>query len=208
MAKKQKKLIVVTPAGTAAYAWLSKPDEGQQYSDGKYKVTLVLDADTDLSDLEAKCRQLAEEAFPGVDESDIRMPFVDGDTKGKEEFEGKILITMKTKFAPKQVDSKKRPLPESVSVFSGDLIKVAAAIVPYESTEKVTETVKGKKVSKTVKVYGITLALNAVQLLEKRNGGGDGASYFDEEDGFTADEDESGSNEGSDEDTDDGDGNF
>ena len=41
MAKVQRD-IVVSPTATAAYAWLAKPDEGQEFSDGKYKVTLVL----------------------------------------------------------------------------------------------------------------------------------------------------------------------
>jgi hypothetical protein len=49
---KQKNARVVTPPAVAAYAWLSKPDEGKQYSDGKFKVTLVFDEDTDLSELE------------------------------------------------------------------------------------------------------------------------------------------------------------
>ena len=76
-------------------------------------------------------------------------------------------------------------------MFSGDLIKCAAVVFPYESTEKVKENGK----TKTVTVRGVSLQLLGVQLLDKRNAGGDGGvSMFDEEDGFVAegDEDEAG----------------
>jgi hypothetical protein len=72
-------------------------------------------------------------------------------------------------------------------VFSGDLIKCACVVFPYESTEKVKENGK----TKTVTVRGVSLQLLGVQLLDKRNAGGDGGvSMFDEEDGFVAEGDE------------------
>jgi len=191
MAKKEKKQVVVTPAGTAAYAWVEKPDSGvNQFSDDKYKVTLLIPKETDITALQAICDAAGEARFPDVDPADIASPIKDGDESSKEEFNGFWTITMKSKFKPKCVDAKKKPLPESVKIFSGDLIKVAAAVNPYETTDTIVEVVKGKKVKKTVKAYGVSLALNAIQLLEKRNGGGDGASYFDEEDGFEAEDDD------------------
>lgn len=213
--KKDKKftLAAVTPAGVASYSYLTKPDTEGQYADGKYKVTVIFDGDTDLSALEAKCREVAEKSWPDVDLDDVKMPFIDGDTTGKEELAGKIKTTIKSKFAPQLVDAKRNPLPKKVKIFSGDLIKVAVTILPYESTETVVENVKGKKVKKTVKVYGITLQLGAVQLIEKRNtgSGGAGASMFEDEDGYEADpsqfEDESEDGENADgEESEDGDG--
>ncbi len=33
---------ITTPTGIAHYPYISKPDEGHQYSDGKYKVDLSI----------------------------------------------------------------------------------------------------------------------------------------------------------------------
>ena len=38
---------VTSPISTAAYAWLASPDEGQEFSDGKFKVTGLLDKQAD-----------------------------------------------------------------------------------------------------------------------------------------------------------------
>lgn len=97
---KQKNARVVTPPAVAAYAWLSKPDEGKQYSDGKFKVTLVFDEDTDLSELEKVCLEEAAAKWPKIKPADVKLPFQDGDDKGKEEFKGKTLATLKSKYKP------------------------------------------------------------------------------------------------------------
>lgn len=186
---------VVMPAAVAAYAWLSKPDSGHQFSDDKFKVTMVYDSADVLSDVEAACVALAKEQWPNLKPADLKLPFVDGDDRGKEEFEGKTIVTLKSKYKPTVVDSKKSPLPKDVQVFSGDLIKAVASLYPYENTEKVKE---GKKVV-TVTVRGIALQLQVVQLIDKRNNGSNGTDLLDEEDGFVAD--------GGDEDDEDGDTN-
>ena len=64
MAKVQRD-VVVSPTATAAYAWLAKPDEGQEFSDGKYKVTLVLDPKQEgvsdfIENVRAKSKKAAE----------------------------------------------------------------------------------------------------------------------------------------------------
>jgi hypothetical protein len=180
---KEKAVKIVLPAGVAAYAWLTKADEGQQYSDGKFKVTVVFDSDTDLSAVEAACLAAAKAKWPSVKPADVTLPFQDGDNKEKEEFHGKTLVTLKSKFKPAQVDAKKNPLPANVFAASGDLIKTAATLYCYEKAEKVKDA-KGKIANVTI--HGVSLQLNAVQLLDKRNMGANSADAFDEEDGYEA----------------------
>jgi hypothetical protein len=191
---KQKNVRVVIPSGVASYAYLSKPDE-KFPKNGKpvYKVSVIVDAgDERLEALEKACLEVASEKFPKVKPADFRMPF-GPDEKEREEFEGKILIKTSTVFKPKLVDAKKNLLPASVMIFSGDVIKCVADLFPYESTERVKENGKTRNIT----TRGVSLQLVAVQLLDKRAGGGaeGGLDMLDEEDGFVAeheDEDEAG----------------
>jgi hypothetical protein len=197
MAKKEPAVFVRLPAGTAGFSYLHKPDTEGTYADGKYKVTIVYDKDVDLSEIEKVCVAEAKKKWPKLKPSDVKMPFRDGDETGKEELEGKVTVTPKSKFQPKLVDAKRNELPESVKIFGGDIVKAVASLYLYESTENVKENGKTKKVT----VYGVSLQLAGVQLIEKRGGrGGDVSSMFDEEDGFEAEasEDEETTNSGSD----------
>lgn len=184
---KQKKVNIVTPAGIAAFAYFHKPDTGKKFSDNKFKGKLVLDGDVDLSAIEEKIRAFAAEAYPDADLSELQLPWKDGDDE-KEEFAGKIILTAKSKYAPQIVDSKKKPLPKGVKAMSGDKVRFVASLYAYEKTEEQT-IIEGKKKSKVeVTIYGVSLQLNVVQVIEK-NAGGSGLSELDEiEDGWEADE--------------------
>jgi hypothetical protein len=191
--KKGKKFSVevVSPKAIAAYAWVNKPDTGNQYSDDKYKVTLVFDGEADLSKLEAAAKEVADHDFPDVKFDDVKLPFVDGDTKAEknEEFAGKVLVTAKSQFKPGVFDAKRKALPKGIELRSGDVCKALLKAISYEKTETVVEKVNGKRVESKETVHGITFQLAGLQLLEKRNGGGNAANAFeDEEGGFDASE--------------------
>ena len=184
--KKQPKVNIVTPVGVAAYSYFHKPDTGNRFSDGKYKGKLVLPGDTDLSKIEEKIRAHAAAVFPGKDLSELQLPWKDGDPE-KEEFAGKIILTAKSKYAPQVVDSKKRKLPKGVKALSGDDVRFVASLYAYEQTEEQVEKVDGKKVKRTVTIYGVSLQLNVVQVIAKNAGGG-GLNELDEIDGWEPDE--------------------
>lgn len=176
---KQQKVLTPTPVGVFAFAWIEKPDTGHKFSDGKYKVTLVLPGSTDLSGLKEKALKAAKAEFPTVADEDFVMFWRDGNDSKKEEFHGKVLITAKSKFKPQIVDSKRKELPEGVQVRSGDEGKMVINLYPYTKTEKVKE---GKKVV-DVQTYGVSAQLNVVQLL-KKNAGGGGLDLLEDEEGF------------------------
>jgi hypothetical protein len=180
MSEKKKLSKIVTPAAVAAFAWLHRPDEGQKYSNGKFKVSLILDDDHEFIDtLKTACKEAAKAEWGKVP-ADLKLPIQV--KEGKEEFEGKVLLPMSSKFAPGIVDAKRQELAEGVEARSGDLIKASVLLYPYESTEKVRE---GKK-TVTVTVRGISLQLRNVQLLEKRTGSGGAADDFEDEDDYEA----------------------
>ncbi len=163
---------LITPVATAAYAWLSKPDEGQEYSDGKFKVTLLLDkADAEtktfLKKLEDASDEAAAEKFGGTPKK-LNYCYKDGDEKDKEDFHGKWMLVAKTKFRPGMVDCSEPPvsLTEGSEPASGDLIRVSIALIAYEAG--------GRK--------GVAAQLRNVQLVEKRNLG-NSTNDFDSIDG-------------------------
>lgn len=187
--------VVVTPPGVASFPSLSKPDEGGQYSDGKYKVTLKFDKE-ELDDAAEKFLDAIEDAHEEAIQTEIKnskkkltkkvvqvmelteAPLRDGDDTEKEENHGFYLLTPKTQFQPALVDSKRNPLPKSVKIGPGDLIKAALVFKPY--------------LSSGLKKAGLTVYLQAVQLIEKNNSGGVDAEAavgaFGDEDGYEAED--------------------
>lgn len=181
--KKIKRQVTLKPT-TVAYAYLNKPDTGHKFSNGKFKATLVYDDLADLDHVEAAVREIAAEEWGGrVNIDEVKRPFRTPDEQTKEAFEGKTTLNMTSKYKPQAFDAKRKPLPEKVSIFGGDKVAAIVTLMPYESTEKVRE---GSKVV-TLTVYGVSAQIGAVQLVEKRAGGGVSADMFGEyDDGYDA----------------------
>lgn len=158
---------VVSPAGTAAYSWLLKPDTAFQQN--KYKVTLLLDKTDKENQKFAKKINSAHKKFQ-INGSTTPSPIRDGDDGDKEDFKGNYFFTAKTKYQPKMVDTNRVELTEKNAPMSGDLIRVAMRLAPYESGNN----------------SGVSLQLTAVQLIDKRNSGD--LSIFDDISGFVADD--------------------
>lgn len=177
MAKKQSE---VSPIGVASYAWLSKPDEGKRYSDGKFKVTLLLPkfGAENQEEIDEFVESLNERHDKARGDAGTPSPVKDGDLKktkndaGKkvpdERFENQWYMTFKTTYKPNCVGAGNKPLTDDLQVFSGDLIRVQFTAGEYDTGSQA----------------GITLYLGAVKLIEKRNGGSD-QTIFDDEEGVT-----------------------
>lgn len=162
---KKQMTVVVSPKATAAYAWLAKPDEGQEYSDGKFKVTLVIDKEGEgvaefIENLENKARELGVAEFGKLPKT-FKLPFKDGDDAEKEEFHGCWTIVAKSKFQPGFFDGAKKALPEGTFPMSGDVIRASFGLTPYKAGGGI----------------GVSCQLRNVMLLEKRNSGGSSADF-------------------------------
>lgn len=212
--KKPKFLLHVSPVGTAAYAWVNKPDTKFK-AEGEFKLTLLIpkgeQADAMIEAYTQKAIQGAKdnpetEGMVGFlkaqKKGGINLPWADGDEmadeaaeegKDKEQFRGFMVFTYKTGFKPNSFDAKRQPLPENVFVMSGDSVRVSCVVKPY----------------KTPTVTGIKLQMKGVQLITKAQRGG-GCDFDEYEDGFNASEYEAPNKSNTDADDEDGedDGDF
>lgn len=171
---KTKAPILVTPKGSASFAHLHEPDTKGEYADNKYKVTILLPkGDGMVEQLVQKINAAHDEARgKKKTESPVKCgdewyeAADDDETREKREYaRGHYRLTFKSQFQPQLMTSAKTALPEGLEIRGGDLIKVAFAMNPYD---------KGKNA-------GVSLQLRAVQLIQKRNSGGDYSGLFDDE---------------------------
>lgn len=186
MAKPKKTYLkTLSPIGTAAYAWLEKPDVKFNPDNPKFKLTVVLDEGPEAEAFEETIISLAKKAAEkdGVKlkkqiSAPVRRYEDDEEDKRKPEFQGKVRFVFKTSDAPGVFDCNRKPLPENVKVWNGDRVRVSVSVTYWT----------------TPLGCGVSTYLNGVQLVEKLSGSRNAADDFDDvEGGYTAgsdDEDE------------------
>tara|TARA_B110001452_G_C15070963_1_gene373792 strand:+ start:143 stop:721 length:579 start_codon:yes stop_codon:yes gene_type:complete len=169
MAKKSLYVNFATTEGVANYAWLNKPDQGNEFSDNKFKVTVAWNKDDPMvSKLQAIVADAGTREFGETLPSSFNNPLKDGDAGDKEQFKGKVYATFKSTRRPGQVDAKNFELPEDVIIMGGDKVRVAAAAKAYNGAQK-----------------GVSFYLDMVKLIEKQNTGGSSASsLFGDDEGY------------------------
>ena len=176
-----KGIRITTPAGVAKYPWLLKPDT-KWNTEGEYKVTLVLDkeeAEPVISKIErvledhiaelklGSNKKVKQGPLPYCDEEDD-----EGNPTGRTEFKFKTKASIKPKIP--MFDSRGTPM-SGVNVWGGSKIKVNSLLYPYVAPMGA----------------GISLKLNAVQVLELVQGSGDTEGFgFEEEDGYVLSEED------------------
>lgn len=177
MAKRQY-IQVRTGISTASFSYLREPDQGREFSDGKYKITLLIDKGDEegLKIIRDACGKAAASEWPEGAPTGLKSPLRDGAEKADKnpDFANYYMVTFKSQKAPALYDAAGKPLAADVNIFSGDMVRVAGAAGAYIAG--------GNK--------GVTLYLNGVQLVEKRAmPKGDDANMFDAvEGGFTNEE--------------------
>lgn len=197
MTNKRKRVRLTTPTGVARYPYLSKPDT-QFVAQGEYKVDLLLDQEEHREFLE-RLDELADNAVEKAKQAltkqkkvaqakqvirhDPYTPLYDeeGEPTGQVlvKFKSKAQYTDKAgnvvKIRPALFDAKGKAVdPNKVIPYSGSIIKVN--FTPREYYVSAT------------KLAGVTLQLNAVQIIELVTGGHGGGTAdsfgFEVEDGF------------------------
>jgi|TARA_R110000744_G_scaffold14031_1_gene40280 hypothetical protein len=174
---KRPQVSAVTPPATAAYAWLQKPDEGQEYSDGKYKVTILLPKDDKSTvDFITKMTPLVEDLAIkefGKLPSGFKYPWKDGDDTSKDEFKDHWMMVAKSKYLPGYVDVSKKPVAIEDAPMSGDLVRLATVFGAYSAG--------GAK--------GVSAQLRNVMLVERRNKSGDAFAEIEAAESADAEDD-------------------
>jgi hypothetical protein len=141
----------ITPLGTAKFPWLTKADT-KFNPDGVYKTDLILSSD------EAKpiATALKEHFAKHYPKTKGKMPYAkEKDADGKET--GDYVFKFKTKNKPALFDGAGKPI-QNVNVFGGSKIIVSATAAPYSTGGNT----------------GVTLYLNAVQVVELVSGDSNG----------------------------------
>jgi hypothetical protein len=153
---KRTYIKLMTQTVTASFSYLREPDSGREFSDDKYKTTVLISKadEAGLAVVKQACEAAAKAEWPEGVPAGIRSPIRDGAEKADKnpdlaEF---YMVTFKSQKAPALYDAAGKPLDSAVNIFSGDQIRVAGAAGAYIAG--------GSK--------GVTLYLNAVQLVEKR----------------------------------------
>ena len=174
------RVSVTTPAGVAKYCWLTKPDTA--FNSENWKVTLVLSKDAAkplISKIEKERKaHVAEEKAKNKKVKEAEPPFKpDMDEEGNPT--GDMLFTFSSKTSVKPriplFDAKRKPMRKGVEVWNGSVIKVNGILFPYVAANGA----------------GISLKLNAVQILELvSSGNGAGGYGFEEEDGYEEEEED------------------
>ena len=169
---------LTTATSTASFSYLREPDEGREFSDGKFKTTLLIAKSDEegLAILRDACDKAAKAEWPGVTglPPGLKSPLRDGADKADKDpdLANYFMCTFKSQNAPALYDSTGQPLASDVNIYSGDQVRVAGAAGAYIAG--------GSK--------GVTLYLNGVQLVEKKAMGDGGAMFGSVDGGFTNDD--------------------
>jgi hypothetical protein len=162
---------LLTYTGRVYFPHLASPDEGKRYSDGKYKLTLVVPKEgADMAALKKGVLECAVQAHgPEFNKlATIVHPFRDGDeldAKGKPKHPGCWFIIPKTKKTkpPVLVDISKGRL-EGEDIYPGCYARCIVTAMSYVNTEKVKDSATGKIVNSEAK--GVTFLLEKVQKMK------------------------------------------
>lgn len=203
---KKKYEKITSPIGRANYPYLNTPDTKFK-EEGEYKVDLILDKVEEaefLGNLKARSEKAFEQAkvklkkknkHAQIKNMQVYVPFEDiYDDEGNPT--GEVKVKVKTKalikrqdgssfeIKPDLFDSAGKPLNrEEVIIYAGSMIRVNFTPAPFYSP--------------AINKAGVTLRLNAVQVIELSEGNSGSAENYGfgvVDDGFTADEDTDFSN--------------
>jgi hypothetical protein len=193
MANREKPKAIVTPAGVAKYANISKPKLNFKKTGDEYSVDMLFEPD-DIKDFEATLKTLAlaakdkavAEAKNGRDKKvigdfEIYLPISEELEKESGDPTGKVIVKAKNSASYERDGVvQKRSMP----VFDSKGKPVTGLNIGRGSTLKIS-VVPNTFVNPATKKVGVSLWLKAVQVIDLvEYGGGDAGSFgFGEEDG-------------------------
>lgn len=164
--KKKKRERVVSPVARASFPNLAEPDSGREFSDDKYKITLLFPKAADLKTLKVAVANAAREEWGAdVDLKSLLLPFRDGSEKEDTFYHDYVYITAKSSRKPGVINMGKEAI-NAGDVYGGCFIRANLTPFPYTTTVQV-EKDDGKGGTKLVPVEkkGISFALNSVQFV-------------------------------------------
>lgn len=163
---------IVTPAGTAAFAFVFRPQKAmQEGKDDQYALTLLWDEDDPklkkLKDAIVKVAtdKFGEKAARMLEKGQLRNPLRSGDDRDDPDFHGKVFLTARSSERPQVVDRDAEPLMDSIEFYSGCRARMDIYLFAYDKA--------GNR--------GVSAILNSVQKLgdgERKSGRRSAAEAF------------------------------
>lgn len=217
MASKKKNPEFTSPKGTLVFPKLTKVDYGtEKYpkKDGEYNVQLRLKIgspefdkmvewlkplhDTAVKNGKAAFRKLKKALQEKLEKVSINNFYTEERDRETEEKTGFALFKFKMKASgvskkdntpwtrkPALFDAKGKPLKSGVQIWGGSVGKIAFAVGLDNETQEPGYFIEGKG------EIGISLLLNAVQVIELKQGGRDASGFgFGSEEGYDGADDE------------------
>lgn len=115
---------IVTPAGTAAFAFVFRPQKAmQEGKDDQYSLTLIWEKDNPKLDalkaaiLEVATKKFGAKAKQMLEKGQLKNPL--RDDKDGEDFEGKLSLTARSNEKPQVVGADAEPLMDLMDFYSG-----------------------------------------------------------------------------------------
>lgn len=130
---------VKTPRGTAAYAYVHKPQKAMD--DGKadqYSLTLIWEPDDPkLAKLREAIVEVATKKFGAkakqmLEKGQLRSPIRDGSEKDSEAFEGRVFLTARSNDKPEVVDEEAEPIIDPMDFYSGCQARALLWLFAYD----------------------------------------------------------------------------
>jgi Protein of unknown function (DUF2815) len=181
MAKQGSGVNVVTPIGTAYYAFVWEPRESlTKGKPAQYSIRLVFDRKTDLSKLKAAASTAARNKFGKRIPKNMESPFHSGDNTDDPALAGKTFINAKSKTRPGIVDANVDQITDETEFYSGCRCKISVYAFGYDTAGN----------------QGVAFLLNNIQKTgdgKRLSGRKDARDEFDEEEvedaeGYDADD--------------------
>lgn len=176
---------VITPIARLSFPYLFHKSEGMDGGEGKYQCELIFEPGTDLTALKKAANEAAKDKWGDKIPKNLRTPFRNGDEsrEDREEYEGAIFISARSKDRPGVVVGRERtPCTDESEVYGGCYAKASVTAFAYDTA--------GNK--------GVSFALNNVwkirdgePLGSRRNAETEFGDAEVDEDAFGSDDNES-----------------
>ncbi len=123
-----------SPEGKLHYPNLFEARVNPLNGRSEYSTVLVFNADADLSDLKRIISDAIKEKWGGKIPDGFRSPLRKGneDRAGKEDYEDKIFVNIKSQFKPGVVNHKVEPILDPTEIYSGCYAKATVTAYSYD----------------------------------------------------------------------------
>lgn len=156
--KKKNPLQISTPKFRVSFPELFTAKTNDDGENPEYSLKMLFSKKTDMTEMKRVVERAAKEKWGDKVPKSLQRPFVDGDTKDYDGYEGQIVVRASSKYKPKVCDRDPNvEITSSEDLYPGCYARAVVLARAYEAKDK-----KG-----TVMKRGVSFRLVAVQKWEE-----------------------------------------